>query len=227
MSTYVLVHGAGHDGSHWSQIAKLLEQQGHTTHAPSVGGHGPGADLSISHAQCTAAVVDYIEKHDVKDFVLVGHSFGGTIICKVVEAVPERVRRLVYWNAFVPEDGNSLNDETPPHYRQLFEQMAADSTDGGIMLPYNIWREAFINDGDEAMASSTYATLFPSPKRAFFDKLDLKKFYSLADIPRSYINFTEDTALPHGEWCWHPRMSSRLGFVPLGTTAGKPRGDLH
>ena len=46
------------------------------------------------------------------------------------------------------------------------------------------------------------------------DKLDLKKFYAL-DIPKSYLNCTEDTALPPGEFGWHPRMSSGLAHYRL------------
>ncbi|MGI0029345.1 MAG: hypothetical protein ACREAQ_06520, partial [Nitrososphaera sp.] len=77
-----------------------------------------------------------------------------------------------------------------------------------------IWREAFINDADLELATSTYASLSPEPYQLFNDKLDLKKFYSL-EIPRSYLNCTEDIALPPGEWGWHPRMSSRLGLFRL------------
>jgi len=84
-----------------------------------------------------------------------------------------------------------------------------------VMMPFPIWREAFINDGDLATAERTYALLSPEPYQPFIDKLDLKKFATL-QTPRSYINCTEDTALPPGpEWGWHPRMSSRLGLFRL------------
>ncbi|HEX7005510.1 MAG TPA: alpha/beta hydrolase family protein [Alphaproteobacteria bacterium] len=214
MSTFVLVHGSWHTGEHWAPVVKHLEKQGHKAFAPTVAGHGKGVPKNVNHAQCTQSVVDYILKNDLKDFVLVGHSYGGTIISKVAEAVPERIRRLVFWNAFVCANGNCLNDEVPPHYRALFDQIAAASPDHTVMLPYPIWREAFINDADEALAKSSYETLSPEPYQPFLDKLDLTKFYGL-EIPKSYLNCTEDTSLPHGEWCWHPRMSSRLGLFRL------------
>ncbi|WP_242054106.1 salicylate esterase [Nostoc sp. FACHB-888] len=50
----------------------------------------------------------------------------------------------------------------------------------------------------------------PEPYQPWIDKLDLRQFYSLP-IPKSYLYCTEDTALPQGEWGWHPRMSNRLG----------------
>jgi pimeloyl-ACP methyl ester carboxylesterase len=214
MSTFVLVHGSWHDGGAWAPVIKHLQKLGHAAFGPTVAGHGKGVPKNVNHAQCTQSIVDYILKNDLKDFVLVGHSYGGTIISKVAEAVPERIRRLVFWNAFVCANGHSLNDEVPPHYRALFDQMAKASPDNTVMLPYPIWREAFINDADDALARASYETLSPEPYQPFVDKLDLTKFYGL-QIPKSYLNCTEDTALPHGEWTWHPRMSSRLGLFRL------------
>ena len=67
---------------------------------------------------------------------------------------------------------------------------------------------------DEALAKSAYDSLSPEPYQPFLDKLDLTRFYA-TQIPKSYLNCTEDIALPPGEWCWHPRMSSRLGLYRL------------
>ena len=210
----VLVHGSWHTGEHWSPVADHLRAAGHEVHTPTVAGHGAGVDKRVNHAQCTQSIVDHITEHNLQDFALLGHSYGGTIISKVVEQVPDRVRRLVYWNAFVPADGQSLNDNVPPHYSELFDGIAAASSDDTVMLPFPIWREAFINDADLHTAERTYKSLFSEPYQPFRDKLDLKKFYAL-QTPRSYINCTEDTALPPGEWGWHPRMSSRLGLFRL------------
>ena len=70
-----------------------------------------------------------------------------------------------------------------------------------------------------AMSLHTAEILWTRGDQPFIDKLDLKKFYSL-QTPRSYINCTEDTALPPGEWGWHPRMSNRLGLYRLVQIAG-------
>lgn len=211
---FVLVHGSWHTGEHWLPVALSLQAAGHEVHMPTIAGHGQGVSKQVNHAACTKSIVDYIVSRDLKDVVLLGHSFGGTIISKVVEAVPERVRRLIYWCAFVLNDGESLLDNVPPHYRELFSSLAEASGDRSVMLPAPIWRDAFINDADAALAEATYATLSPEPFQPFADKLDLKKFYSL-NTPRSYLNCTEDIALPPGEWGWHPRMSNRLGLYRL------------
>lgn len=216
----VLVHGSWHHGDLWGPVADRLRAAGHEVHTPTVAGHGPGADRRVNHAQCTQSITDYLVSRDLSDVVLLGHSYGGTIISKVVEAVPERVKRLVYWNAFVLGDGESLDDNVPPHYRALFAQLSASSADGSVMMPFPVWREAFVNDADLATAQRTYELLTPEPYQPFVDKLDLKAFHAL-QTPRSFINCTEDIALPPGpEWGWHPRMSGRLGLYRLVQVAG-------
>ena len=214
MSLFVLVHGSWHDGSAWQATTKHLESRGHRTVAPTIAGHGKGANKKVNHAECTKSIVDFMVGKGVEDAILVGHSFGGTIISKVVEAIPERIRRLVFVNGFVLKDGNSLMDEVPPWTAAQFEALAREAGDGSVMLPFPVWREAFINDADLETAKRCYALLSPSPYQPDIDKLDMKKFYALG-TPRSYINCTEDNALPQGEWGWHPRMSGRLGMYRL------------
>ena len=216
MTTYrfVLVHGSWHDGSLWKPVADELLAAGHQVTTPTIAGHGQGVDKNVSHDDCVQSIVDHIVDGDLSDIVLVGHSFGGTVIARVAGEIPERIRRLVFWNAFVLQDGNCLNDEVPPLYQQTFDALAKASEDNTVMLPYPIWREAFINDADEELAKSSYAQLSPEPYRGFTDKLDLGAFYK-TEIPRSYLNCTEDMAMPHGDFAWHPRFSSRLGLFRL------------
>jgi pimeloyl-ACP methyl ester carboxylesterase len=211
MSTFVLVHGAWHSGSAWTDVIQRLRRHGHAAFAPTMAGSGKGVSKQVSHAEQTQSIVDFIKDRDLTDIVLVGHSYGGTIISKVVEVVSDRVRRLVYWNGYVLLDGESVADASPPNFRQLVEELAVASPDNSVMLPFDIWRETFINDGDLDLALSTYAQLSPEPVQPSLEPLDLKKFYSLT-TPRSYINGTEDVVMPPGEWGWHPRMSSRLGL---------------
>jgi pimeloyl-ACP methyl ester carboxylesterase len=212
---FVLVHGSWHDGNAWAATARHLASSGHEVFTPTIAGHGKNAGKrGVTHAQCTQSIIDHIVANNLTDFVLLGHSFAGTIISKVAEAVPERIRRLIFLNAFVLQDGKCLNDEIPQHYRALFDQLARAFPDNTVLVPFPIWREAFINDADLESAQSTYNSLSPEPYQPFNDKLDLGKFYSLS-IPKSYINATEDIALPHGEWGWHPRMSNRLGLFRL------------
>jgi pimeloyl-ACP methyl ester carboxylesterase len=206
MATFLLVHGSWHDGNAWKRVVAHLEQQGHTAFAPTIAGHGKGVNKQVSHAQCTQSIVDFIVTNHLTDFVLVGHSFGGTIITKVAEVIPERIRRLVFYDAFVLKDGGCVMDDSPPFIRALFE--ASTSPDRSALLPFPVWREAFINDANLEMAQWSYKQLSPEPYQPFIDRLDMKKFYSL-HIPASYLNCTEDIG------AFHPTMSTRLGLFRL------------
>ncbi|MEY2833380.1 MAG: hypothetical protein RLZZ574_2639 [Cyanobacteriota bacterium] len=212
MSTFVLVHGSWHDGSAWNAVIQHLEAKGHRAFAPTIAGHGKGANKNVNHAQCTQSIVDYIIDKDLTDIILLGHSFGGTIIAKVAEVIGDRLRRLIFFDAFVLNDGESLKDNIPPNSQAVFDALATESEDNTMTMPFEIWREAFINDADLELAQFSYLQLSPEPYQPFLDKLDLKQFYSLS-IPKSYLYCTEDNTLPQGEqWGWHPRMSNRLGL---------------
>jgi pimeloyl-ACP methyl ester carboxylesterase len=193
---------------------RRLESLGHIAFAPTVAGHGKGVDKQVSHAESTRSIVDFVVGNDLTDIVLVGHSYGGTIISKAAEVISDRVRRLVFWSGFVLNDGERLIDTVPPQFRALFEQLATASPDNAVMLPFPIWREAFMNDADLDLARACYDKLSPEPYQQIIEPLDLKKFYTL-DTPRSYLLGSEDIALPPGEWGWHPRMTSRLGLYRL------------
>ncbi|MGL4621804.1 MAG: alpha/beta fold hydrolase [Chroococcidiopsis sp.] len=214
MSIFVLVHGSWHDGSTWEPVIKHLEAKGHQAFAPTVAGHGQGVNKNVNHAQCTQSVVDYIVGKDLTDIVLLGHSFGGTIVAKAAEAIRDRIRRLIFFDAFILNDGESLTDNIPPDSQALFDSLARESDDRTVMMSFEIWREAFLNDADFELAKSSYARLSSEPYQPWIDKLDLKQFYSLP-IPKSYLYCSEDIALPQGEWGWHPKMSSRLGLFRL------------
>ncbi len=142
MSTFVLVHGAWHEGSAWNEVIKQLEAKGHQAFAPTIAGHGKGVDKNVNHAQCTQSIVDYIVGKDLTDIVLLGHSFAGTIIAKVAEAIPNRIKRLIFFDAFVLNDGESLRDSIPPHYQTLFDSLARESDDHTLVMPFEMWRGA-------------------------------------------------------------------------------------
>lgn len=212
--TYVLVHGAWHTGAELEPVAAHLRTLGHTVHCPTLAGNRPGDDRSRSGlTEAAQSLVDFLESNNLTDVRLMGHSYGGMVISKAADLVPQRIRRLVYWNAFVPLNGQCLNDMVPPHYKALFDQVAG-ANGNAVMLPYPIWREAFINDADAALAESAYAKLNPHPYRTFTEPIALKAEIAALPIGKSYLNCRQDIAMPHS-LTWHPRLSERLGLFRL------------
>jgi len=212
MSVWVVVHGAWHTGAAFEATAAHLRAAGHSVNLPTLAGNRPGDDKGSGLEEAIASLVDYLEGAELYDVILAGHSYAGMVITGAADRVPARLRRLVYWNAFVPRDGDALIDLVPAHYRTLFESLV--SADGSVTLPWPIWREAFINDAPLALAESAYATLNPHPYRSFTDAIQLHCNPDAMTLPKSYINCTEDTAMPHSH-PWHPRLSERLGLFRL------------
>lgn len=212
--TYVLVHGAWHTGAEIEAVADSLRAAGHTVHCPTLAGNNPGDDrASTGLEDAIASAVRYIEEKNLTQVRLVGHSYGGMVISGVADRIAARLKRLVYINAFVPLDGESLNDMVPPHYVSMFDAVA-EANGNAVTLPFEIWREAFINDADLATATAAYARLNPHPYRTFTDKIRLKQPLAALALGKSYVNCQQDTAMPHG-LPWHPRLSERLGLFRL------------
>ena len=113
----------------------------------------------------------------------------------------------------------------PPELAGLFDTMAAERRDGSIVLPFPIWREAFINDADLETAERAYRVLNPHPVRTLTDKITLKRNPAEMTMGKSYVNCTEDTSLPH-QYPWHPRLSQKLGLFRLIQVGGQPRALL-
>ena len=88
----------------------------------------------------------------------------------VADRIASRLTRLVYVSGFVPLDGESLNDLTAQEYRIFFDSLAADNGNV-VILPFDIWRDSFMNDADLEVARASYAKLQPQPYRTFRDCL--------------------------------------------------------
>jgi pimeloyl-ACP methyl ester carboxylesterase len=213
--TFVLVHGSWADATFWHPIAEQLRRMGHAVYTPNLPGHGSDPNKNVTHQMIVDSVTNDIVSHQLQDIVLVAHSFGGTVIQKVAERIPDRLKRLVFMNAFVLEDGQSLSEQFPPQALALFEQLRQSSKDDTITLPFPLFRENFTNLASLQLAEQLYRTTTPEPAVPAFTKLDLKKFYSLP-TPKSYLYLTTDNLLPQtDQYSFHPLMSNRLGLHRL------------
>src|SRR5438445_13579590 len=133
MATIVLVHGAW-GGASWERfVAPRLRAAGHLVFAPTLTGLGDRSHLSspevdlATHVQDVANVLFY---EDLTDAILAGHSYGGMVVTGVAGRMPERLRRLVYLDAFVPEDGQSLFDLVGAERAASMRARAAANGDG-------------------------------------------------------------------------------------------------
>jgi pimeloyl-ACP methyl ester carboxylesterase len=212
--TIVLVHGAWQSGAHFEEVAAHLRGAGHTVHCPTLRGNRPEDDRSrISLEDAAASLVEYIEGENLTRVRLVAHSYGGMVISAAAERLLGRLQRLVYLNAFVPLEGQNLLDLAPPAQQDLLRALGADNH-GAVLIPFPIWREAFVGNADLDRAHETYATLNAQPIATFTDPVVLTRPLAELEVGKSYINCRQDTAMPHS-LPWHPRLSERLGLFRL------------
>jgi pimeloyl-ACP methyl ester carboxylesterase len=110
--TFVIVHGAWGGGWAFKEVERLLRADGHIVYRPTLTGQGEKVHLANPDINLTTHVMDItnvILFEDLHDVILVGHSYGGMVISGVMEKVPDRIKHVIYLDALVPNDGESLN----------------------------------------------------------------------------------------------------------------------
>ncbi len=139
MSNIVLVHGAWQTAATWDLTAPRLKAKGHSVSIlPLSGLEGDAGALTPAVTLKTHIddVLTALRREDLRDVVLVGHSYAGMIITSVAENAHERLKRLVYVDAFVPTDGRSAFDDFPEPLKERLEKQAAN-VGGGWRVPAN------------------------------------------------------------------------------------------
>lgn len=121
----MLVPGACHGGWCYQPLVTELQRKGHRAHAVTLAGlradgmDGVGPVTLDSHVAEVAAAVTDVADQDGEAVVLVGHSYGGTVITGAADQVPQHLRALVYLDAFVPDNGDSCWSMTNDAQRPL------------------------------------------------------------------------------------------------------------
>lgn len=113
MATFVMVHGAWRGSFGFRHVKRALQQMGYEATAPCLTGLGERAHLTspqITLRTHVEDVVNHVLYEDLRDLVLVGYSYGGAVITGCVDHIHDRIRELVYLDAFVPAHGQSIAD---------------------------------------------------------------------------------------------------------------------
>ncbi|HEV3331226.1 MAG TPA: alpha/beta hydrolase [Bryobacteraceae bacterium] len=138
MSTYVLVHGAWHGSWCWKRVRKALQARGHEVFTPTLTGIAERSHLlspPVDLETHVADVINLIRWEELSDVVLCGHSYGGCVISGVADRIPDRIASLVYLDAFVLENGQSLHDTLPAAMNQAQIEGARQVGDGWKVPP--------------------------------------------------------------------------------------------
>jgi pimeloyl-ACP methyl ester carboxylesterase len=128
----VLVHGAWQTAATWDLVAPLLRDAGHEVICAPLTGLEADSELTADVTLKTHIddVVRLLEFEDLHDVTLVGHSYAGMIISAVSDRAPDRLKRLVYVDAFVPRDDQSAMELLPEPFQKAFREQARATGDG-------------------------------------------------------------------------------------------------
>ncbi len=180
LPTIVFVHGSNHGSWCWELLRPLLS-------APFTGldlpgrGHFARDPAEIGVADWVDHVCHAIERPDLREVVLVGHSLAGITLPRVVERISWRLRHVVYVACAVPDEGRSIAD-------LLLGGQAPPPTIPAPDEP--LVREMFCNDMDERQTRFVLGNLCPEAGRPFAEPMDLAGL--ARPVPRTYVKLLQD-----------------------------------
>jgi pimeloyl-ACP methyl ester carboxylesterase len=182
--TFLLCHGAWGGGFAWRKMHALMLAAGHRLLTPTYTGLGERAHLAHQGLDLEAHIQDIlkvIEYEDLRDIVLLGHSYGGMVATGVADRVRDKVAQVIYIDAFVPGDGQSLFDLNESGRASSRE--AAKNGDGWRIPPMQ-------PPPDTAAADVAWLSprRVPMPIKCFEQQLKLQN--GPLTLPRSYIYAT-------------------------------------
>lgn len=218
MATYVLVHGGGHGGWCYQRVARLLRADGHEVLTPTLTGLGERAhlldarvDLEL-HISDVAAVLRF---EDLRDVILVGHSYGGMVITGAADRVADRVGRLVYLDAATPVNGQSLVGVAGPVINAVrpmgqvvdgIELVLLPGPDAGLL--YGV-----TDPNDLAWMAER---LTPHPWKCFEQPLTLGNEDALWAIPQYHVVCTSTLRTRDREQMARAKAQGRLWDIDTG-----------
>jgi pimeloyl-ACP methyl ester carboxylesterase len=210
--TFVLVHGGGFSGSCWDELCPLLAGQTLAVDLPGRG-RNQRALAAISVHDFVASVATEIVDNDLTNVTLVGHSMAGLTLPGVAEAVPDRLRRLVFVSCSVPPNGTSLAEvlvDLSPTVKTVVEGLGDQVVDQRGTLHPDVATAMFCTDMDATQTASTLGRLVPEAVSVLSEPADLTGLRR--PIPRTYVRLTLDASISINA---QNRMIANLGTVDV------------
>jgi pimeloyl-ACP methyl ester carboxylesterase len=191
------VHGAFHGGWCWNQVAEIVRSKGNRVYTPTFTGVGERAHLlnpSIDLNTLISDVAGVIEAEELKDIVLVGHSFGGYVISGVADRMADRISSMIYLDAPMGSNGVSVFGEAPADVRKARMDAAIDVNGTRAITPLS---SSGFGLSDPEQIAWVDRRMTPMPLRVYDTPLVLKGKPG-GNHPKHFIRCTTP-ALPNIE----------------------------
>lgn len=187
--TFVLVHGASHGGWCWRAVAERLRGHGYCVTTPTLTGLGERAHLLDGAIDLDTHITDitnHIRFEELDDIVLVGHSYAGAVITGVANRMAGRIGRLIYLDAVLLKDGETVMSQAPKAVAEQRMQFAKEA--GGLVMPVPPASAFGVTDPEQSAWLESKLT--PHPINTYLTELRLDGTTG-TDLPAAYIECTD------------------------------------
>ncbi len=198
---FVIVHGAWGGSWAFKKIDSLMTEKGAIVYRPSLTGMGERSHLSDPGIRLQTHIYDVVNMilfEDLHDVILVGHSYGGMVITGVADSLPDRIKRIIYLDAFVPSDGESVLGMLAPPGDEFIKKMIQ----GDFIIP------AWLKPGTPLPHD------VPQPLKTFSDSIVLKN--RAKNISTVYILTVEKgKSAKDDDFAWQAARANKKGWTIL------------
>lgn len=186
MANFVLVAGARLGGCAWDDVLPLLRESGHGVYPVTLSGLAEKHDVPAGQQTHVQDIVDEVERRDLREVVLVGHSYSGIPTGQAAERIGDRLARVVFLDSAVPEDGEPFISILPDGGAQVLEQLAENA---------GFWpvspAAAFEDHGlSEEQIARIMARATPHPGATLTEPAVLAR--PIEELPGTYISCSTD-----------------------------------
>ncbi|NUR94419.1 MAG: alpha/beta hydrolase [Kribbellaceae bacterium] len=191
MTSFVLVPGAWLGAWAWDAVADVLRGAGHDVHAVTLSGLAERRGVDAGQRDHVDDIVRVVEENDLRDVVLVGHSYAGVPVGQAAGRIGDRLRRVVYVDSNIPTDGKSFAQGWSAEGQAwLRDQMEKT---GGYWPPLEA--DDYV---DQDLCEEHIALILsrgtPHPGRSITEPAELVR--PIGELPTTYLKCLMDGAMP-------------------------------
>jgi pimeloyl-ACP methyl ester carboxylesterase len=227
MATYVLVGGAWLGAWAWRDVTRSLRERGHDAHPVTLTGLGDRVHLARPDVDLDTHIADVVNTMayaDLRDVVLVGHSYSGLVVTGVAGRAPERLAQVVYVDTGPLPPGQALIDFSPPPERERLRRVVEERGDGWLLPPpafEDLGTPAAVADLTDAHRALFEARATPQPFRTWTQPLE----YTVPERPP----YRRAVVLAGGFGLTVPQMRELIaaGTPPWAQLFGAPDWELE
>ena len=204
--TFLLVHGAWHGAWCWKYLQHQLSEMGHASHALTLTGLAETAHLLTKEVGLDTHiqdVLDYVQDKQLDNFVLVGHSYGGMVISGAAEKISSKIKGLVYLDAIVPQDNDSLFSSGMPDNLEMIaqiEQSVRGMSQDGLTIPPPPAVGLGIPESDTENLAWVNQLLTPHPLKTWLDTVSIQN-PEAQKLSKAFVH------------CTNPQLESNIGAI--------------